>query len=157
MWHTTNPSLAWNARRRGFLLPPPSLPRPKHKQPPILATTTPPSLETRDGGVSHPPPPLPCSKREMEGFPATTTLPPSPETQTTAHFSHHDPSLAQNVRRRGFTPTTTPPLLKTQDGGVSHPPLPLLATTTPPSLETRDGGVACYHHPPSLHVVPLII
>jgi hypothetical protein len=73
----------------------------------VTCNNTPPSLETRDGGVfsfiSHHHP-LPRSKRETEGCSIlyhTTT-----------------PSLARNARRRGYSLLLASPSLETRDGGA---------------------------------------
>ena len=121
-------SLTQNARRRGFL----------SYQPPSLARNT-----TQRGSFAlQPAPSSPSLEVQHRGV-----FPPSTESATTS-------SLARNVRWRRFLATTTlrlahpplsfethhhhPSLTRTQDGGVSCPPQPLLITPATPV--SSDGG-----------------
>jgi hypothetical protein len=124
LYRHAHPSLARNARRRGFFFN--YIIMPTHTSPPL------PRLKHETEGVffllyrhahSHTSPPLPRSKREMEGFFsfAISSCPP--------------PHISDMI--------TTPPSLEMRDGGVFFfhciPP-PHTPSPSPPLLETRDGG-----------------
>ncbi len=133
---TSTPSLAQNARRRGF------------SSVGTLHYTTLPCSNCKSEGF---PPinhlhPLTHLKRETEGMflcRHTTITPPSPKLRdggVSLLSTTSTPSLARNVRRRGCFlcrhTTTTPPSLKLRaEGFPSHQPPP-----PPHSLQTRDGG-----------------
>jgi hypothetical protein len=81
-------------------------------------------VHSSPNAAHSPRPPLPLTFRVTEG-----------------KLCHHHPSLAQNTRRRGFPPTSTPLTRVSSDGGVttSRPPLPLTFRVT--------EGKLCHHHP----------
>ena len=155
-----HPSLARNVRQRGF-----------------PSTSTPLTCVLSDGGyhLSTTPPPHVSSDRggnpghHHPSLTQNTTAGLFPRLLTTSwppldHPSHsrfewwrgkpaHHPSLTRNVRRTGFTPTTTLsthhkplPRSKRETEGFSHPS----QLQTPPSLESKAEGFHTHHHQPSL-------
>jgi len=124
-------------------------------------TTTPPSLETRDGGAyCHLPTlllvfrcdgglpiPLSRSKRETEGVPATCP-PPFSRFDTMGGFL--SPSLARNVRWRGFLPTAHPPSRVSTRRQASY------SLSTLPRSKREMEGLPATCPPPSRTSTPFL-